>query len=450
MRTRLDRRGLSAALALAALALTTASGWAGVEAPSGAAPTGAPQQPAAQSSDPYRISPGDVLAIAVRGESDLSRECQVNGKGTVSLPLLGDVSAAGSTCQELADRLEAELRRYLRRPQVAVTVRQYGALGTSVFVAGEVQTPGLYPLAGGRGLMQALVAAGGPTKQASGRITIAKAHTGEVHVTGIEQALSGTGSDPQARLDPGDLVVVERRAQAAGGNRYAVLGEVPSPGMFEIPDGGEVRVLDAMEKAGVLSTRPGNAPGPGDRPSAEQSHADLERALLTRGQVVVALNLKALLQGDVSQNLLLQPGDVITVPRRPSVTVYALGEVRTPGRQVLDTGSTVLDLLNAAGGVTSGARLSEATILRFTQSLAGGLPRTESRGPMASGAPTATSSAARQSAEAVAVNLGKLLRSADSKENIALQEGDVLFVPARGQPARDVWGLLSLVPYAIR
>jgi protein involved in polysaccharide export with SLBB domain len=303
--------------------------------------------------------------------------------------------------------------------------------------------------------MQALVAAGGPTKQASGRITIAKAHTGELHVTGIEQALSNAGSDPQARLDPGDLVVVERRAQAGGGNRYAVLGEVPSPGMFEIPDDGEVRVLDAMEKAGLLSTRPGSAPGPGDRPSAEQSHADLERALLTRGQVVVALNLNALLQGDVSQNLLLQPGDVITIPRRSSVTVYALGEVRTPGRQMLDTGSTILDLLNAAGGVTSGARLSEATLLRFAPSRVegftasaaegfapsgpGGSPRAQSAEQTASGAPTAT-----------AVNLSRLLRSADPKENIALQEGDVLFVPARGQPARDVWGLLSLVPYAIR
>ena len=160
MRTRSSCAGLRPALILAALALTAAiSCRAGMPMPA-AAPTGAPEQSASQSADPYRISPGDALSVMVRGESDLSRECQVNGKGTVSLPLLGDVAAAGLTCQELADRLEGDLRRYLRRPQVAVTVRQYGALGTSVFVAGEVQNPGLYPLAGGRGLMQALVAAG--------------------------------------------------------------------------------------------------------------------------------------------------------------------------------------------------------------------------------------------------------------------------------------------------
>ena len=370
----------------------------------------------------YRVSPGDVLSVMVRGESDLCRDCQVNGEGTISYPLLGDVPAAGLTCEELAGHLQEGLQRYLRRPQVAVVVRQYGALGTHVFVTGEVQTPGLYPLVSGTGLVQALAAAGGPTKQASGKVTILKAHTGEVRVTGLEQAVAGARPDAQARLDPGDVIVVNRSPEADQDRRYTVLGEVPTPGMFEIPEGRQVRVLDAMEKAGLLSTRAGSQTGPGPSPAAEQSHADLEHALLTRGEVVVALDLTSLLQGEVSQNLLLQAGDVLTVPRRPVVTVYALGEVRTPGRQMVDSGAMVLDLLNAAGGVTSGARLSDATLLRAGE-----------KGPVST-----------------PVDLGRLLRSADPKDNIALLEGDVLFVPARGQPGRDVWSILPLIPYLVR
>jgi polysaccharide export outer membrane protein len=373
----------------------------------------------------------------VRGETDLSRDCQVNGEGTISYPLLGDIPAAGLTCGELADRLQEALRKYLRRPQVGAVIRQYGALGTNVFVTGEVHTPGLYPLASGTGLVQALAAAGGPTKQASGRITILKVQTGEVHVTGLEQAVPGALPDPQAALDPGDVIVVNRKPEADQDRRYTVLGEVPTPGMFEIPEDREVRVLDAMEKAGLLSTRSTSQTGPIPSLAAEQSHADLEHALLSRNQVgrggvdpsgaerravVVALNLRALLQGDVSQNLLLQPGDVVTVPRRSVVTVYALGEVHTPGRQMVDSGSTVLDLLNAAGGVNSGARLSDATLLRLVE-----------------GTPTSTP-----------VDLAKLLRTADPRENIVLHEGDVLFVPARGQPGRDIWTFLPLLPYVTR
>jgi polysaccharide export outer membrane protein len=386
----------------------------------------------------YRISPGDVVSVMVRGETDLSRDCQVNGEGTISYPLLGDIPAAGLTCGELADRLQEALRKYLRRPQVGAVIRQYGALGTNVFVTGEVRTPGLYPLAGGTGLVQALAAAGGPTKQASGSITILKAQTGEVHVTGLEQAVPGALPDPQAALDPGDVIVVNRKPEADQDRRYTVLGEVPTPGMFEIPEGREVRVLDAIEKAGLLSTRPASQTGPLPSLAAEQSHADLEHALLTRDHVVVALNLRALLQGDVSQNLLLQPGDVVTVPRRPVVTVYALGEVHTPGRQMVDSGSTVLDLLSAAGGVTSGARLSDATLLRVAVG-DGGLVASGAERRVVEGTPTSTP-----------VDLAKLLRTADPRQNTVLREGDVLFVPARGQPGRDIWAFLPLLPYVTR
>jgi polysaccharide export outer membrane protein len=369
----------------------------------------------------YRLSAGDVVSVLVRGEAELSRDCQVNGEGTISYPLLGDVPAAGLTCEEVGERLQQGLRRYLRRPQVAVTIRQYGALGTSVFVTGEVQTPGVYPLGSGTGLAAALAAAGGPTRQASGKITILKAHTGEARVAGLEQTALGALPD-SLRLDPGDVIVVNRKAEADQDRRYTVLGEVPTPGMFEIPEDGQVRVLDAMEKAGLLASRSSSQAGPLQSLGVEQFHADLEHALLARSQVAVKLNLRALLQGDVRQNLLLQAGDVLTVPRRPAVTVYALGEVHTAGRQVLDLGSTLLDLLTAAGGVNSGARLSEASLLRMVDGLPTSIP----------------------------VDLGRLLRAGDPRANAVLQEGDVLFVPARGEQGRDIWTFLPLLPYVRR
>jgi len=370
----------------------------------------------------YRISSGDVLSITVWGEERLTQECQVNGAGTISYPLLGDVPAAGLTCSEFQMRLQKSLQKYLKRPQVMVTVRQYGALGMSVVVLGEVKTPGVYPLTSSSGLMQALAAAGGPTNLASGEINIVKARTGEFRTTGLEQAVPGAPVAPEGVLEPGDVILVNRKPEAGEDRRYAVLGEVPTPGMFDMPAEAEVRVLDAMEKAGLLKTNPGSgAPG---NPAQEQSRtADLEHALLTRSEVVVPLNLAALLGGDTSQNLLLQPGDVLTVPRRSLVSVYAIGELRTPGRQMLPPNSTVLDLVNAAGGASSAAKLSDATILRLVD-----------------GKPTP-----------VPVDLGKLLRRADPKQNVTLQEGDVVYVPTKGERReREIWRWLYLVPYLLR
>jgi len=411
-----------AILALTGLAFAASDAQLSAASTSAAPSPGLQQTPTAPQS--YHISSGDVLGIATLGEERFSQECQVNGAGTISFPLLGDVRAAGLTCRELQAGLQQGLGKYLKRPQVIVTVRQYGVSGMSVFVLGEVKTPGVYPLTGGSSLMKAIAAAGGSTPLASGEISIVKARTGEFRTTGLEQAVAGAPVTPEAVLEPGDVILVNRKPEADEERRYAVLGEVPTPGMFDMPDEGQVQVLDAMQKAGLLTTNPSSGQGALGTAAGEQLRtADLEHALLTRGEVVVPLNLAALLQGDTSQNLLLQPGDVLTVPRRSLVSVYAIGEVRVPGRQMLRPNSTVLDLLNAVGGVSSAAKLSDATVLRLID-----------------GKPTP-----------IRVDLNKVIRRADPKHNVTLQEGDVVYVPTKGERREpEIWRWMYLVPYLLR
>ena len=420
---RFHRYAIYAALAILALAAPGlgASGMDAAADPAFFPSSVLPRQPSAPP-QAYRIASGDVLSITVWGQEHLSQECEVNASGTISYPLLGDIPAAGSTCFELQAALQDHLRQYLKEPQVMVQVLRYGTLGASVFILGEVKSPGVYPLGSGTGPVQALAVAGGVTSLASGEITIVKARTGEFHTTGLEHAITSASPTAEAAIEPGDVIMVNRKAEADQNRRYAVLGEVPSPGMYDIPVDGEVSVLDAMEKAGLLSSNPRGKAESGTSAGDELSRpADLEHALLTRGDVVVPLNLVSLLEGDTSQNLLLQAGDVLTVPRRSLIAVYALGEVRAPGRQTLPPGSTVMSLLNATGGVTSAAKLADTTILRTVD-----------------GKPTP-----------VPVNLGGLLRHADPEQNVILQDGDVLFVPAKGERRRDMWSFLPLVPYLL-
>jgi protein involved in polysaccharide export with SLBB domain len=197
---------------------------------------------------------------------------------------------------------------------------------------------------------------------------------------------------------------------------------VPKPGMFDMPVRGEVRVLDALEKAGLFTPQNGD-PAAGGRYQELISDpgraADLEHARLTRGETTVSLDLTALLRGDASQNQVLQSGDMLTVPRRPVTTAYAMGEVRNPGRISLPRGATVLDLLNAAGGTTTSARPSQGRIVRTVNNAPVSIP----------------------------VNVGDLLGKGDQKQNLALQDGDVLFIPPR-QNDTEAWRtVVAVLPF---
>jgi len=364
--------------------------------------------------DVYRVSPGDTLSIVVTGDELFTRDCPVSGAGTISYPQLGDIAVAGLTTAELKTNLEKSLAKYLKYPQVSVTVRQYGQSGMSVFVMGEVRNPGAYPLSGGAGYMQALAAAGGLSETASGEITLVKARTRQSFTFQLGEAISGANA---VVVEPGDVLLALRKREA----RYAVLGEVPRPGMFEMPVKGEVRVLDALEKCGLLTPTTADSQA-GTRPDLLENPnrtADLEHAELSRGGVISKVNVAALLRGDTSQNVALESGDTLTIPRRQMLRVYATGEVRNPGRVNLPLQATVLDALTAAGGLTTSARPSQAKVVR------------QKAGKL----------------EPISVDISEILGKADSKQNLVLQEGDVLFIPPRGDQ-RPAWrDLLSILPF---
>lgn len=115
----------------------------------------------------YVIGPEDVLDIDVFGVSELSKTLRVANDGTISLALLGHVSAAGLTTTQLRDQLELKYgEKYLEGPQVTVFVREYHAQPVSVI--GAVERPGLYQLTAPRTLIEVLSMAGGLAKRASG------------------------------------------------------------------------------------------------------------------------------------------------------------------------------------------------------------------------------------------------------------------------------------------
>ena len=118
---------------------------------------------AAEDISEYKLGSGDKIRVTVFGHEDLSGEFEVDGSGNVSLPLIRNIKAEGSTPRELeqvvADRLSPD---YLVNPRVSVEVLNYRPF----YIYGEVTKPGSFPYVNGMTVINAVAMAGGFTYRA--------------------------------------------------------------------------------------------------------------------------------------------------------------------------------------------------------------------------------------------------------------------------------------------
>jgi polysaccharide export outer membrane protein len=130
----------------------------------------------------YRLSPGDKLKVTVFNEADLTGEFQVNERGNVAFPLVGEVQAANATPDEFQQRLTARLRgKYVKNPRVSVEIISYRPFN----VFGEVRNAGQYQYRPGLTIQDAVALAGGFTYRANTRtVYIRRADaSGEISVS---------------------------------------------------------------------------------------------------------------------------------------------------------------------------------------------------------------------------------------------------------------------------
>lgn len=118
----------------------------------------------------YLVGPFDRVSIDVYGVPELTRTVTVDASGTISMPLVGVVEAAGKTPPELADAIADRLRdRYVRDPQVTVNA---DTVNQMITVDGQVEEPGLYPVTGRMTLVRAVARAKGLTEFASANFVV--------------------------------------------------------------------------------------------------------------------------------------------------------------------------------------------------------------------------------------------------------------------------------------
>jgi len=157
----------------------------------------------------YIIGAEDVLGIVFWRDQEMTGDVTVRPDGMITLPLVGDLRAAGLTPPALRDIIQKAAGKYLADLNVNVVVRQINS--RKVFITGEVRTPGAYPLTGPRTVMQLIALAGGLTEYADAKsITIARLEKGQARSLkfNYRDVARGKNLNQNIELRPGDTVVV--------------------------------------------------------------------------------------------------------------------------------------------------------------------------------------------------------------------------------------------------
>ncbi len=167
------------------------------------------QHPVAKTADPYQIGSDDELEIVVWNQPQLSGKVIVASDGTIAMPLIGRLQAAGQTPEQVKAQLEKRYAQYVHNPNA--TVRVSDPASHVFYVVGEVNKPGGYKLHSGEVLSQALAEAGGLGEFADpGKIRILRHRETETVVLTVNYNLVRNGGDVSADVpvEPGDTVSV--------------------------------------------------------------------------------------------------------------------------------------------------------------------------------------------------------------------------------------------------
>jgi polysaccharide biosynthesis/export protein len=159
--------------------------------------------------DAYVIGAEDVLSIYVWKEPDMSKSVPVRPDGMISLPLVGEIKAAGYTPVQLQDVLAEAMKKYVSDPQVTVVVDKISSLNFNII--GEVNKPGYYPLTRRMTVLDAIAIASGFKDFAKTKkiYVLRKVNGAEQRLPfNYKEVIKGQNSQQNIELQPRDTIVV--------------------------------------------------------------------------------------------------------------------------------------------------------------------------------------------------------------------------------------------------
>jgi polysaccharide biosynthesis/export protein len=280
-----------------------------------------PPPPTAADSSSYVLGAEDLVTVRVFAADDIpDKPAQIDNNGSVTLPMIGLVHAAGLTVEQFQANLVTAYKKYFKDPQVTVQVNEFHSQPVSV--AGNVNTPGVVQLRGNRNLLEVISMAGGLRPEAGdsalitrnlseGTIPVAGAFTdptGKYSVAHIDIRAVMSGKDPQGNIlmKPHDVVTIPRA------RLIYVLGNVTKPGGFVLTDNESMSITKAIALAG------------GWDKTASLTSARVLRASGGAEREQIPANVKKIMENK-APDIELRPDDILYIPNSAGKTAGAIG-----------------------------------------------------------------------------------------------------------------------------
>lgn len=266
----------------------------------------------------YVLGPGDTIIIRAVGIDEFSDKADtklIDMRGYVDVPIVGHVKAASLTVQELEATITKELQKYVRDPQVTVTVAEFKSQPVSVI--GSVNAAGVYKLTGQNTLFQVLSQAQGLTDDAGNTINItrekaqgrlplpgcAEDSTGQYYTATVDTKRILDAKDPSANIvvKPNDVISVPKAEMVY------VVGAVIKSGAFVLNQRESMSVLQAVSMAEGLEK------------TSAASRAKIIRRGEANSRIEIPADLKKILAGQ-KPDMPLYANDILFVPSSAAKT----------------------------------------------------------------------------------------------------------------------------------
>lgn len=196
----------------------------------------------------YKVGPEDLLEVSFFGLDELGREVRVNGRGEISLPLVGVVRVAGKSPSEIETRLAEAYGegKFLKKPQITVQVKEYRH--QRVMVTGAVVQPGSYEMIGPRTLLEVLGKAGGLNDKAGDKVHI-------IRYQSAPDLKKGAPLATAASFSPGtETLVVDLRRLLMDGV-VTLNYPIQNGDVIHVPPARSAFVLGAVKKPGQVPVK---------------------------------------------------------------------------------------------------------------------------------------------------------------------------------------------------
>jgi len=292
----------------------------------------------------YILGPGDVLSVNFFGANVKNVEVIINREGKIVLPLVGAVNFLGMTFSQASKLLSNKVKTELTGTEVNLSIKEVRSIG--VYLLGEAYKPGRYVLSGLSSVTNALFVSGGVNEMGSLRNILIKRDNEVLATYDFYDFLLYGSLESDVRLQDGDVIFIPFIEDTV-----LLGGAFKRPHKYELKKGETLQ--DVIKLAGGFN-------------SDVMENSKIELSSIDRKASKRTLNFLNL---DTDFDFKINDGDVVNVSSTSGLeprTIKISGEIKNPGEFSIQTGDTILDIIDRAGGYTQQAFTEGAVYLRET------------------------------------------------------------------------------------